>query len=138
MKGFKCQITVKVSLNKQNENVEREFTNVYSNSTDKTVINLNKFGVNKSFQQVLYRLDNWIDEEYLNISIYSPLSGSIYIELPDELKNSMKGSVNIKNNIRHLNPLKTHPKKITKVDKKVANDLDYKGINFPFSKKRLH
>ena len=62
MKGFQCQITVKVSLNKQNENVEREFTNVYSNSTDKTVINLNKFGVNKSFQQVLYRLDNWINE----------------------------------------------------------------------------
>ena len=62
MKGFKCQITVKVSLNKQNENVEREFTNVYSNSTDKAVINLNKFGVNKSFQQVLYRLDNWINE----------------------------------------------------------------------------
>ena len=62
MKGFKCQITVKVSLNKQNENVEREFTNVYSNSTDNTVINLNKFGVNKSFQQVLYILDNWINE----------------------------------------------------------------------------
>ena len=53
---------MKVSLNKQNENVEREFTNVYSNSTDKTVINLNKLGVNKSFQQVLYRLDNWINE----------------------------------------------------------------------------
>ena len=50
----------------------------------------------------------------------------------------MKGSINIKNNIRHLNPLKTHPEKITKVDKKVANDLDYKGINFPFSEKRLH
>ena len=80
----------------------------------------------------------YIDEEYVNISIYSPLSGSIYIELPDELKNSMKGSINIKNNIRHLNPLKTHPEKITKVDKKVANDLDYKGINFPFSEKRLH
>ena len=53
---------MKVSLNKQNENVEREFTNVYSNSTDNTVINLNKFGVNKSFQQVLYILDNWINE----------------------------------------------------------------------------
>ena len=84
MKGFKCQITVKVSLNKQNENVEREFTNVYSNSTDKAVINLNKFGVNKSFQQVLYRLDNWINEgsawiieqidgEYVHTSIDSPL-----------------------------------------------------------------
>ena len=32
------------------------------------------------------------------MSIYSPLSGGMCIELPDELKNSMKGFINIKNN----------------------------------------
>ena len=34
----------------------------YFNSTPKTVINLNNYGLNKFFQQVLYRLDNWINE----------------------------------------------------------------------------
>ena len=34
-----------------------------------------------------------------------------------------------------LNPLKIHPEKITKVDKKVINDLDYEGIKFSVTKK---
>ena len=108
MKGFKYQITMKVLLSKQKENDDREFTTVSFNSTAKRVINLNNCGLNKSFQPVLYRLDNWINEgsawitkyidgEYVNISIYSPLSESTYIELPDELRNSMKGLINIKN-----------------------------------------
>ena len=41
----------------------------------------------------------YIDGEYVNISIYGPLSGSTYIELPDELRNSMKGLINIKNDV---------------------------------------
>ena len=58
----------------------------------------------------------------------------------------MKGQINIKKNgrksfllchIRHLNPLKTHPKRITKADKKMVNDLDYKGMEFPVSKKDI-
>ena len=85
-----------------------------------------------------------INEEYANISIYSPLSGSSYIELPVKLRNSMNGSINIKNNsnkcflwchIRHLNPLKTHPKRITKADKNMVNELDYESIEFHVSKK---
>ena len=94
---------------------------------------------------MLYRIDNWsnegsgwiiesIEAQYVNISIYSPLSGSTYIELPDKLKNPMKGLINITNNdnkyflwyhIRHLNPLKTHPE----------INLNYEGIKFPVSKK---
>ena len=63
----------------------------------------------------------------MNTSIYSRLIGSTYIELPDKLKNPVKGLINIKNSenkcflwchIRHLNPLKMHPERITKVDKK--------------------
>ena len=34
----------------------------------------------------------------MNISVYIPLSGSTYIELPNKLKHSMKGLINIKNN----------------------------------------
>ena len=62
----------------------------------------------------------------MNISIYSLLIGSTYTELSDKLKNPMKDLINIKNNdnkfflwcfIRHLNPLKIHPERITKVHK---------------------
>ena len=81
--------------------------------------------LDKSFQEILYRIDNWINEgsgwviesieaEYVNISIYIPLSEGLSIELTNKLKNSMKGLINIKSNdskcllwchIRHLNPL---------------------------------
>ena len=55
----------------------------------------------------------------------------------------MKGLIYIKNDtkcflwchIRHLNPLKEHPERTTKADKNMINDLDYKGIEFPVSKK---
>ena len=82
----------------------------------------------------------------MNISVYSPLSESTYIKLPCQSKNSMKGLINIKNhdnkyflldNIRHLNPLKRHPEKITKADKKMVNDLDCEGIDFSVSKKHF-
>ena len=111
--------------------------------------------LNKSFQEILHRIDNWINEgsgwiiesieaQYVNISICSPLVGWTYIELPDGLKNPMKGLINIKNNdnkyflwchIRYLNLVKTHPEKITKEDKNMINDLDYEGIKFPVSNK---
>ena len=80
----------------------------------------------------------------MNISVYSPLIGVTYVELPDKLKNLMKGLINIKNDdnkfflwchMRHLNPLKIRPEKIANVDKKVINNLDYEGIKFPVSKK---
>ena len=92
---------MKVFLNKQKENDDREFATVYFNSTANTVIDLNKYGLYKWFQQVLCRLDNWINEwsawtieyivgEYINISIYNPLSESKYIELLDKLKIQLK------------------------------------------------
>ena len=95
------------------------------------MINL-EYDFDKHFQDVLYRIDNWInkesvDDEYVTISLYCPLSGSTYIKFPCELKNSVKALINIKNNdnkfflwcyIRHLNPLKTHPERITKADSK--------------------
>ena len=43
----------------------------------------------------------------------------------------MKGLINIKSNDNkclHLNPLKIHPERITKTDKNMVNDLDYKDI----------
>ena len=80
----------------------------------------------------------------MNISIYSPLIGSTYIELSDELKSPMKGLINIKNNdnkfflwchIRHLNLVKTHPERITKENKNRLMIFIMKELNFLFQKK---
>ena len=131
-----------------------EFRPVYFNSTTKTVIN-HKFSLENAFQETLYRIDNWINEEsgwvdeliksqYINVSTYRPLSGSSYVKLPAELRSSKKGLINIKNNdqkcflwchVRHINPVKIHPERITREDKKLANDLNYDGIEFPVREK---
>ena len=58
---FKYQITVKVTVNKYKPNRETELRPVYCNSTTKTVIN-HKFNLGKPFQEILYRIDNWISE----------------------------------------------------------------------------
>ena len=68
-----------------------------------------KFSLENAFQEILHRIDNWINEgsgwiveinesQYINISPYRPLSGSSYIKLPAELKSPKKGLINIKNN----------------------------------------
>ena len=99
MKGLEYQITVKVLLSKD-KNEGTDYSLVYFNSITKTVIN-SEFNLDKFFQEVLYRIDNWINErsgsltesingEYVNISMYSPLLGSSFVELPNELKNPIK------------------------------------------------
>ena len=101
-------MTVKVLLRKYRRNGDIEFAPVYFDSTTKTVINF-KYDLHKYFQEILYTIDNWINEgsgwmiesvdaEYVNIAIYTLLSGSKYIKLPHKLRNSMKGLINIKNN----------------------------------------
>ena len=58
--------------------METEYALVYFNSVTKTVINSYKYGLDKSFQGILYRIDNWVNEgsgctiesindEYVNI-----------------------------------------------------------------------
>ena len=63
----------------------------------------------------------------MNISVYSPLIGSTYIELLSRLRYSKKGLINIKKNdkkcflwchIRHLNPLDKNLQRITKEERR--------------------
>ena len=95
-------------LKKQKPNGKIEFTVVYFNSTAKTVIN-HKFILDKSSQEILYRIGNWINEgsgwiveltesQYIKISSYRLLSRSSYVQLPVELRSSKKGLINITNN----------------------------------------
>ena len=64
--------------------------------------------------------------------------------MPIELKHPRKGLINIKNNdqkcflwchVRHINPLKEHPERILKIDKEIACNLNYDGIEFPVEEK---
>ena len=48
-------------LSKYKESENREVSPVYFNSTTKTVINF-EYGLDKSFQKILYIIDNWINE----------------------------------------------------------------------------
>ena len=53
---------MKVSQSKHNKNEDVEFASVYSNCTTKTVIN-SKYILDKSSQEILYRISNLINEE---------------------------------------------------------------------------
>ena len=119
-------------VKKHKGNGDKEFAPAYFNSATKAVIN-SEYRLDKSFQEILYRIVNWInvgsgwifesiEVEYVNISIYSPLSGNTFMKLSNKLKHSMKSLVNIKNNdnkcflwchIKDLNPLKIYPQRIT-------------------------
>ena len=66
------------------------------------------------------------------------------MKLPAELKSPKKGLINIKNNdqkcflwcqVKHVNLVKIHPKRITRDDKKLVSDLNYDGIEFPLREK---
>ena len=61
IKSFKYKLTVKALSNKYKENGDIEFTPVYFNSTTKIIINA-KYDFDKSYQKILYRIDNWINE----------------------------------------------------------------------------
>ena len=99
LKGFKYQITLAFLLSKLKNNGEVEYSSAYFNSLAKTVIN-DSYKLNQSLQEIIHRLDNWINEgsglieeiynQYLNVSSYSPLIGSTYIKLPNELKHPKK------------------------------------------------
>ena len=58
MKGFKYQIKVKLLLCKHKMNGDIEHAPVYFNSATKTVINSDKYDLDKSFQQILYKIEN--------------------------------------------------------------------------------
>ena len=71
------------------------------------VIN-HRFRLENYFQDILYLIDNWINEgsgwivesiesQYINISTFRSLSRSSYINLPVELRSPRKRLISIKN-----------------------------------------
>ena len=91
-----------------------------------------KVNLQNSFEEILHRIENWINEgsgwivesinfQYINISTYRSLAGISYAELP------VKSKVFLCCHYGHINPVKIYLKKIRK-DDKLANDLNNDGI----------
>ena len=68
------------------------------------------------------------------------------MDLPIELRSPRKGLINIKIknkdkkcflwcHVRHINLLNKHPERIKKTDKKISEELNYDGIEFPVQEK---
>ena len=158
-KGFKFVETLQVKFLKQS-NDKNILKNGYFNSTADLIINETdiKLVIQASQQQILNKIAQWISEgsgwtiqsienHYINIVNYNPLKGSSYIKLPQELRNSAKGLINMKNkdnecfrwcHIRHLNPQDKDPQRIKKTDKQYIEKLDYSSIEFPVTVKQIN
>ena len=159
MKGLKFIESLKITLWKPQDD-GWIYKTAYFNSKPQTIINDNSINeaLQLTKQQILNFIAIWISEgsgwtiesvngHYLNIVQYQPMKGSSYIQLPQELRNSAKGLINLKNNdnecfrwchIRHLNPQDKYPQRIKKVDKEYIDKLNYIGIEFPVTIKQLN
>ena len=159
MKGLKFIESLKITLWKPQDD-GWIYKTAYFNSKPQTIINDNSINeaLQLTKQQILNFIAQWISEgsgwtiesvngHYLNIVQYQPMKGSSYIQLPQELRNSAKGLINLKNNdnecfrwchIRHLNPQDKYPQRIKKVDKEYIDKLNYIGIEFPVTIKQLN
>ena len=153
---FKAYLTLRVELKKrilQDGEEAYEFTQPYFNSTTRTI--LNEFDIrdfyDQAVEEILNRIARWISKGsgwvivrilnlYFNVVSYGPLKGRSYLPLPEELRNSRKGLINIKNDdnecfrwchVRHLNPLRHHNERITQKDREIAKTLDYSRVTFP-------
>ena len=159
IKGLKYVETLKVTFNKisDGEIVEKP---AYFNSTPQTIINQMEItdSLQSTKQLIMNKIAQWIsegsgwtvqsvDSHYLSIVKYKPMNGSSYIQLPNELRNSKKGLINMKNednecfrwcHIRHLNPQDKYPQRIKKSDKEYVNKLDYSGVEFPIAVKHYN
>ena len=165
MKGFKFIETLEVTFEKVTiDSKTGKHVSIYKtaffNGKAKTITKADdiEHELNMSRQEILNVIDKWvskgsgwvidrIDSHYINVTTYTPLHGSSYIELPTELRNPKKGLINIKNkddecfrwcHIRHLNPQEKNPQRINKVDKEMINELNYDGIDFPLSQKHYN
>ena len=115
MKGFKFIETLEVTFEKDTiDSKTLKRVNIYKtaffNGKAKTITMVDdiEHELNMSRQETLNTIDKWvsegsgwvidrIDSHYLNVTLYKPLNGSSYIELPAELRNSKKGLINMKN-----------------------------------------
>ena len=153
MGGLKYTETIKIRMSKEVGDGKTKKDSVYFKSKTGTVTNFGDIESTAAYNQltILSRIEtfqnlgsNWIilniESHYLNIAMYKPLAGSSYMELPEDISNSMCGLINMKNDddmcfvwshVRHLRPKARRATTITQKDRDFELTLDYKGIEFP-------
>ena len=136
MKEFKFIETLEVTFEKDTIDSKTGkrvsiYKTAFFNVKTKTITKANdiEHELSMSRQEIVNVIDKWIseglgwvidriDRHYINVTTYTPLYGSSYMELPMELRNPKKGLINIKNkdnecfrwcHIRHLNPQEKNP-----------------------------
>ena len=159
---FKFSVTLQVNFKKsftENGQDLLTFSEPYFNSSTFTIMNSEEIeeALERAAEEILNKIAIWISEgsgwvieniisPFVNIVSYVPLRGNSYLPLPEELRNSQKGLINIKNtdneclrwcHIRHLDPLKRNPQRVTLKDKELVKTLDYSGVSFPVSIKDI-
>ena len=115
MKGFKFIETLEVMFEKDTIHSKTGkrvsiYKTAFFNGKAKTITKPNDIEreLSMSRQEILNVIDKWvsegsgwvidrIDSHYINVTLYKPLNGSSYMELPMELRNPRKGLINIKN-----------------------------------------
>ena len=151
-RGFKYILGAEITLKRWNNVINMyDIERIYIRSHAVTVIN-QRCNLEASYEIIKNILDIWtafgcgmITDKIENINIYianyDPLVGSSYFPLPPELRNSMKGLINLKNkdikcfkwwcHVRLFNPQNKDGDRMKKQHKKIEYKLDYRGINFP-------
>ena len=138
-KGFKYILSTRITFKKWNNATNTyDIDTVYRNSDPITVTN-KRFDLNSTYETLRHRVkfysnedSGWIIDQiediWINIANYDPLVGSSYIPLPPELKNSMRGLINLKNKddecfkwcyVRFINPQNKEPDRIKNKIKKL-------------------
>ena len=113
-KGFKFIETLEITFEKDSIDSKTGkrvsiYKTAFFNGKAKTITKANdiEHELSMSRQEIHNLIDKWvsegsgwvidrIDSHYINVTTYTPLHGSNYIELPTELKNPKKGLINIR------------------------------------------
>ena len=103
LRGFKFVATLVLVFKKIEIDDKAKYDTFCSNSKAEVIINKNGISLYysyiKNIQIILRKRLGWIIDlvikHNINISKYSPLSGSSYIKLPKELDHPRKGLINI-------------------------------------------
>ena len=143
--AMKVQVTLHVLFKKKKISGEGEvfeYKDAYFNSTAFTILNEYQIidALDKAAEEINNKIAVWLSEgsgwtiveirsHFVNIVKYLPLRGNSYIPTPKELRHHNKGLINLKNIdnkclmwslVRHLNPRKKDPQRITKDDREFA------------------
>ena len=162
-KGLKAYVSLKISMKKKNLNEDGEESFIYKepyfNCKAFTIMNTDEIidALGQAAEEINNKIATWLSEgsgwiieeilqHYVNIVKYVPLRGNSYMPIPEELRNSKRGLINLKNeddkcflwcHVRHLNPQKKYPERIKLSDRKFSKYLDYSDIDFPVTIKQI-